>query len=179
MSSGGSEGVIEPGPEVVCDAGPLIHLDELDCLGLLSDFSAIWVPDAVRREVAAHRPGALNHNEVRLRFPARDPDADAALAAVVKMLALERGEETALALTRTRLGALLLTDDSAARLAARGLGIRVHGSIGVVLRALRRGLRTRREVLDLLRSLPSKSTLHIRPRLLDEIIREVEELQDD
>jgi hypothetical protein len=24
---------------VVCDAGPLIHLDELGCLGLLADFS--------------------------------------------------------------------------------------------------------------------------------------------
>jgi len=28
-----------PAPEVVCDAGPLIHLDELDCLDLLTDFS--------------------------------------------------------------------------------------------------------------------------------------------
>ena len=31
---------------VVCDAGPLIHLDELGCLGLLSDF----------REVLDQRP---------------------------------------------------------------------------------------------------------------------------
>ena len=26
---------------VVCDAGPIIHLDELDCLDLLSDFRQV------------------------------------------------------------------------------------------------------------------------------------------
>jgi hypothetical protein len=26
---------------VVCDAGPLIHLDEIDCLDLLSDFAEV------------------------------------------------------------------------------------------------------------------------------------------
>ena len=29
-----------PRPLVVCDAGPLIHLDEIGCLDLLTDFSA-------------------------------------------------------------------------------------------------------------------------------------------
>ena len=41
---------------VVCDAGPLIHLDEVGCLDLLADFSEVLVPDAVRREVQRHRP---------------------------------------------------------------------------------------------------------------------------
>ena len=35
----------------VADAGPLIHLDELDCLGLLTDFIEVRVPVAVWREV--------------------------------------------------------------------------------------------------------------------------------
>jgi hypothetical protein len=39
---------------VVCDAGPLIHLDELGCLDLLSDFLQVLVPDAVWNEVARH-----------------------------------------------------------------------------------------------------------------------------
>lgn len=29
--------------EVICDAGPLIHLDELSALDLLSDYSAVFV----------------------------------------------------------------------------------------------------------------------------------------
>lgn len=44
---------------VVCDAGPLIHLDELDCLDLLGDFPEVLVPEAVWREVLKHRPSAL------------------------------------------------------------------------------------------------------------------------
>ena len=37
--------------KVVCDSGPIIHLDELECLYLLRDFDKVLVPDGVRREV--------------------------------------------------------------------------------------------------------------------------------
>jgi hypothetical protein len=43
---------------VVCDAGPLIHLDELGVLDLLEDFDTVLVPDAVWNEVQRHRPQA-------------------------------------------------------------------------------------------------------------------------
>ena len=42
--------------DVVCDAGPLIHFDELGCLDLLTDFRAVLVPEQVWREVQHHRP---------------------------------------------------------------------------------------------------------------------------
>ena len=51
---------------VVCDAGPLIHLDQLDCLDLLADFSRVVVPDVVWREVEVHRPAAVNQKATRL-----------------------------------------------------------------------------------------------------------------
>ena len=35
---------------VVCDAGPLIHLDELDCLDLLGDYPEVLVPEAAWRQ---------------------------------------------------------------------------------------------------------------------------------
>lgn len=41
---------------VVCDAGPLIHLDELDSLRLLCDFPAVLVPEVVWAEALRHRP---------------------------------------------------------------------------------------------------------------------------
>jgi len=50
---------------VVADAGPLIHLDELGCIGLLADFPVVRVPDAVWAEVMQHRPQALQCTEVR------------------------------------------------------------------------------------------------------------------
>jgi predicted nucleic acid-binding protein len=70
--------------------------------------------------------------------------------------------------------AIFLTDDAAARLAAEGLGYRIHGSIGILLRAIRRRQRTPDEVVSILRNLPTQSTLYIRPDLLREIIAQVE-----
>ena len=51
---------IEAWPTAICDAGPLIHLDEIGCLDLLADFRALLVPEQVRDEVARHRPSALD-----------------------------------------------------------------------------------------------------------------------
>jgi predicted nucleic acid-binding protein len=56
------------------------------------------------------------------------------------------------------------------------LGYRVHGSIGILIRAIRRGQRSKDEVITTLRELPVRSTLHIRPRLLQEIIENLENL---
>ena len=44
---------------VICDAGPLIHLDEVGCLDLLSDCLEVLVPPRVWQEVERHRPAAL------------------------------------------------------------------------------------------------------------------------
>ncbi len=37
--------------KVICDAGPFIHLDELNCLDLLADFKEIIVPLVVEKEI--------------------------------------------------------------------------------------------------------------------------------
>jgi predicted nucleic acid-binding protein len=50
---------------VVADAGPLIHLDELDSIDLL-DFGEVLVPDAVWTEVTRHRPAALASPRVQI-----------------------------------------------------------------------------------------------------------------
>ena len=47
--------------------------------------------------------------------------------------------------------ALRSTDDTAARLAARNLSIRAHGTLGILLRAIRRGQRSRDELIEVLR----------------------------
>ena len=53
--------------DVVCDAGPLIHLDEVGCLDLLTDFHAILVPEQVWREVEHHRPDTLARPVVKIQ----------------------------------------------------------------------------------------------------------------
>ena len=52
--------------EAVLDAGPLIHLAELEALDTLIDFSALFVPMAVQEEVECHQPNALKHPDLSL-----------------------------------------------------------------------------------------------------------------
>jgi predicted nucleic acid-binding protein len=152
----------------VCDAGPLIHLDELGCLQLLDEFS-VWVPEAVRREVGRHRPALFVQSQVRFEAP----DIRVALPtlrALGEALLLDAGEMEALALMAQVPQAFFLTDDAAARLAAQQLGYRTHGTIGVLLRSARRNRLSASRVLTLLQEIPGRSSLHIRPGLLADII---------
>lgn len=166
----------EPAPPiVVCDAGPLIHLDELGCVDLLADFPQVLVPLAVWDEVAKHRPRAVTYSNVRFQKVTPGETLSTELDVLSRLLGLHRGEQEALQVAQTHPGCLVLTDDTAARLAARNLGLAAHGTIGVLLRAIRRKQKTKDEVVTLLRSLPSASTLHVRAGLLEEIIREVEQ----
>jgi len=160
-------------PIVVCDAGPLIHLDELGCLDLLSDFRDVLVPDAVWIEVARHRPAALRRRRVRLtRVVVSQRPADD-LKELANTFSLAIGEIESLILVGRLAGAVLLTDDAAARLVADSLGYEVHGTIGVIVRALRSNRRTKRQVVNLLRAIPRRSTLYIAQSLLNAIIEDV------
>ena len=83
-------------PVVVCDAGPLIHLDELGCVELLADFPQVIVPAAVWEEIRRHRPGALAPAAVRfLQIPA-PLSLSSQLDSLCRLMALHRGEVEAL-----------------------------------------------------------------------------------
>jgi predicted nucleic acid-binding protein len=161
-------------PLVVCDAGPLIHLDEVHCLNLLADFSEVLVPTAVWQEVDWHQASALTNPDVLLRRVVPLAPAPPALESLAQVLSLHTGEWEALHVAIEHRPALLLTDDTAARLAAASLGIPTHGSIGILVRAIRRRQRSKEQILSVLRSMPSQSTLHLKRSLLDAIILEVE-----
>lgn len=93
----------------VADAGPLLHLAQVDALWLLSTFDDLLVPETVVTEVSVGGPPAglddLPHEVVA----DGDPPAGAA--------ELDPGESAATAVALDR-DAVLLTDDMAARTVA-------------------------------------------------------------
>jgi predicted nucleic acid-binding protein len=167
---------IDPAPPaVVCDAGPLIHLDELGCLDLLADFASVLVPASVWQEVQVHRPSALTHPRVNLVAVApTSVPTSAALDTLARVLVLHTGELDALRVALDHGRCPFLTDDTAARLAAGNFGLTTHGTIGILVRSIRLRRRTADQVLALLHSLPQRSTLHLKRSLLQAVIQEVE-----
>jgi predicted nucleic acid-binding protein len=154
----------------VLDAGPLIHLDELGQLVLLSDFKELLVPQTVLDEALKHRPGLrlteLSNYEIIFESPSLPAD----LQKLADELALHAGERAALAVLKARGGQFLLSDDAAARMAALAVGFETHGTIGLIIRSRRRGKISKPMMLQMLRELPTRTTLHLRKELLDSIL---------
>jgi len=158
---------------VVCDAGPIIHLDELGCLDLLSDFQEIFLSDTVWKEIKQYRPSALSKTTIPLiRSPAKLLSNEPLLT-MCRIFSLDAGETEALSLMEQIPDAMFLTDDAAARIVAKQLGYNVHGTIGILVRAIRRSQMSLKEVLDILTDIPLKSSLYIRLSLLEDIQKKI------
>ena len=95
---------------VVADAGPIIHLDELDCLDILCDFAQVSVPEAVWQEIDYHRPRSLETFSA-LFVRASPRTASPLVTALTPLYTLHRGEQEALQLCMECPESLLLTDD--------------------------------------------------------------------
>lgn len=153
----------------VFDAGPIIHLDELACLDLLSDFQENLLSDTVWQEIEAYRPTVLTKthpNLVHLKEPYH-PDKD--LSTMCRLFSLDAGETEALCVMAKNPNAIFFTDDAAARFVAEQMGYSVHGTIGILIRSIRRGQRKPEDVFLTLSELPLKSSLYIKRSLLEEV----------
>jgi len=155
---------------VICDTGPVLHLAELDCLNLLKDFQQVILPPTVVKEITKHRPDILNCQDVSFTLLTFASPLDITLLTLCRVFALHTGELEALALMQKYPHAIFLTDDSAARLVAQKMGYIVHGTIGILIRAIRRKFLKPQNVVEKLRMIPTASSLHIKPSLLEEII---------
>lgn len=124
----------------VSDSTPPIALARIGELALVrSVFSRIVIPEAVARELTEARADAPGAREVAAARWIEWASVDPRLVRPLELL-VDPGEAEAIALARSGLDDLLLTDDGKARRLARRLGIRVQGTLGVLVRARNRGL---------------------------------------
>lgn len=160
---------------VVCDAGPIIHLDELACLSLLEDFTEVLIPDAVWDEIEHHRPQAIPVCQQIAKNVTPKQSLSPDIQATVQLFSLHVGEIQALNIASEYKANLFLTDDTAARLAAGAVNISVHGTLGILLRSIRQKQRKPEFILSTLQSIPEKSTLYLKTSLLQSVIEQVED----
>lgn len=116
---------------VICNSSPLIALEQIGCLALLATlFGEVWVPPAVIRE---------GTTSVSLPTFLKERGLTQPLAAAVLQVALGAGESEAIALALQEQARLLIMDDRPARRTAEALGLKVIGTLGVLLTAKRKG----------------------------------------
>lgn len=140
-------------PEIwVVNASPVIVLARVDQLHLLKDLSdELLLPEAVLAEVLA----GPESDPARLALAAgwATGQAPAAIRNEVLEWGLGAGETAVIALAMDRPGSTAVLDDSAARACAKTFGVPILGTLGVVLRAKKRGLIS--SAADVLRSVRS------------------------
>ena len=126
---------------VVADAGPLIHLAAIGHLELVRRLSStVLVPQAVYDEVVvvgAGLPGATELAAAAWITVVSPVGLDVVAALLAS--GLHRGEAEAIALAIERRADRLLIDERQGRLTAEGMGVRVIGSIGILIAAKERG----------------------------------------
>ncbi len=120
----------------VFDAGPIIHLDELACLHLISDFRESLLPETVWREVDAYRPTALTKTQIDLMHLTESYLPGRQLSTMCRLFSLDAGETEALSVMAKNPTAVFFTDDAADRLVAEQMGYKVHGTIGILIMSL-------------------------------------------
>lgn len=158
----------------VADAGPLIHLAEIDCLSLLQIFEELHVPEGVWREV--DRPPTIRHELTFAKRHTLDREEVDCFTAEHGLGKLQSGERESLLLCARLKVPVLLTDDLAVRRAAKSLGLTPVGSLGIVARAHRLGRLSADAAEHLLRQLDAVSSLYVTPVIVELAI---ERLRDE
>jgi len=126
-------------PAVISNTSPIQYLFQADLLFLLPElFGTVRVPEAVLAELQAGlERGVSLPNPRDLPWPAVDTIQQLDLLPLVTHLG--EGEREVLALGSESPGALLLLDDRDARRHASVLGLKVTGTLGVLLLAKEQG----------------------------------------
>ena len=158
---------------IVSNTGPVLHLLEAQAFDLLSLTGDIHLPIGVEHEIARVIPAWQRPNWItvdKLSEPYATESATWEQAGL-----LHAGEAATIGLARQLKAEWVLTDDTAARLVARTLGLEVHGSLGVVLWAAAVGHLARAEAEVALERL-SQSSLWLSAKVLAEAKEALEEI---
>jgi predicted nucleic acid-binding protein len=165
----------------VINASPLIYLGKLGLLPLMQHmFETVITVQTVKDEVLD--PDTPEYSALATAF------ADWLLVSEVKSsslvdrlreMGLHDGEVMCLALAheerKNHAGAVIVIDDLAARDVARALGLRVTGTVGMIMRAKKSGMIDREAALAHVRRLVENTSFRMSTSLYSRIISELEE----
>ena len=154
---------------IVSDTTPIISLLKAERLDLLSElFGEILIPEAVLRELTTNKDYQDEAQIVKTSRYIRVVTVDDKeyVAMIQEIAGLDEGESEAIAYANRNNVDYILIDEVKARETARNLKIPVMGSVGVLIRANKKGILSRRDVEDALNKIKQSGQY-----ISDELIR--------
>ena len=150
----------------VLDAGPIIHLHEIDSLQVCD-----VILDRVVAPEVVHEVGSI---KIKARTAQLDGLAKDFSKLLVEEYDLDLGEAQSIAVCRKEKISLFFTDDLDARDIARRFGMEPHGTLALSLRALREGLLDSHGAVSLIDKLYDQSSLYLTKDLVVYAHREIQ-----
>ena len=160
---------------VVSDTTPIISLLKIGHLSLLKDlFQMVYVPRAVYRELTVNDTFADEAELVKKstyiqQVEVINPDN---VTLLQRATGLDIGESEAIIYSDENSNSLLLMDEAKGRAVASQMGIRIMGTIGLLLLAYQKSLLSSDEIITCIDEL-QKNNRHISSRLYQQLIREI------
>jgi predicted nucleic acid-binding protein len=172
-------------PVVLCNSGPLMALGKLNRLDLLAElYEEVCLPQAVYGEVVSQglARGAPDARVVRLfwqrqGWPVVEVPQEV-LSAYEPPVILDPGEKEVLAFAQTFADPLVLLDDDVARSEARRLGLRTHGTLGVLVHSFRRRLLSLAQVELLLNEIAARPDIWISSKFCSQVLESLRKPHD-
>lgn len=168
---------------VVCNSSPLMWLSKAGRLALLRHlYGRVLVPEEVYRETvekglaegftdALVVKEAVEEGWVEVSAPT-EADRELCRRMVERAPEIHAGEAQAITIAR-KTGLPLLMDEASGRSLAETFGLKVNGTVYVILEGLDKGYLKREETIETVLRLVEKG-FRIEPRLLSRILRTIE-----
>lgn len=142
--------------EAVLDAGPLIHLNQIDRLEILKVIEKQAITETVKKEVGKGIVDSSGLKIIKL-----SPESKDKAKHLSNKNNIELGESTSISLCDQEDIGLIFTDDLDARDTAKRLQIDAHGTLAIVTRAYSEEIISQSEAFDTIEELRKDSTLFL------------------
>jgi len=126
-------------PKVVSNTTPIISLLKIGKLEILKDlYDEIYIPQEVFNEIEAGKQKKYYLNLLAFEWIKIEQIQD--IKSIAYFLDLDKGEAEAIVLATESEADLILLDESLGRFHAKHAGLRVTGTIGILVKAKKQGL---------------------------------------
>jgi len=159
---------------VVSDASPLILFAKIGRLDLLKKlYSEVLIPREVEKEVTRREASPIISGLREGWIIVEDVELSSEVKEMGEKLGLHEGEMYALSLALYKNIKEFLADDKLARVAARIIGLKAIGCLGVVMKVYETSIITRSEAVNTIQKLVEVG-LWISPEVLGEVLTSME-----